>query len=168
MTLSPSAVAYPVMLQMFAALEGVLAKGAEYARARDIDEQVLLNWRLAPDMFPMVRQVQIACDITSRGFARLAGAALPSAPDTERSFAELRARVEGAKKFMLELDRSAMDADLNSEVTFPVGGDTMTLKRRDYLLNFILPNLYFHVTAAYANLRACGVPLGKRDFMAAP
>lgn len=168
MSYSPSAVAFAAIDQMFAAIDGVLAKAAEHAKSRNIDEAVLLDWRLAPDMFSMRRQVQIACDITSRGLARLAGAALPSAADEERSFAELRARAKTAHAFMKGLDRAAIDADPDGEVTFPVGGETMTMKRRDYLLNFVLPNLYFHVTAAYANLRACGAPLGKADFLARP
>ena len=168
MTLTHSDVAYAAMAQMFAALDGVLEKAAAHAKARTMDEAVLLNWRLAPDMFPMSRQVQIACDITSRGLARLAGAELPSTPDTETSFAALRARVVKARAFIKELDRASIDADPDKEISFPVGAETMTMKRRDYLMNFILPNLYFHVTTAYANLRAAGVPLGKSDFLARP
>lgn len=168
MTLTHSDVAYAAVAQMYAALDNVLEKAAAHAKARSVDEAVFLNWRLAPDMFTMCRQVQIACDISSRGLARLAGAELPSAPDTETSFAALRARVAKARAFVKELDRTSINAAPDKEITFPVGSETMTMKRRDYLMNFVLPNLYFHVTAAYANLRAAGVPLGKADFLARP
>jgi hypothetical protein len=153
---------------MFTALGGILEKGAAYSKSRNIDESVLVNWRIAPDMFPMSRQVQIACDICARGFARLAGAEIPSFPDNEMTLEQLRQRVAKAHAFIKDLDRAKIDADPDKEITFPVGPETMTMKRRDYLLNFILPNLYFHVTMAYANLRACGVPLGKADFLARP
>lgn len=168
LSLTHSRTAEAAVSQMFAALDGVLEKAAANAAARNIDEAVFLNWRLAPDMFPMSRQVQIACDITTRGLARLAGAALPSTTDEEKSFSELRARLAAAGAFMKALDREKIDADPDADITFPIGSESMTMKRRDYLLNFILPNLYFHVTAAYAILRACGVPLGKADFLARP
>jgi hypothetical protein len=168
MTLNHSAVALAAVGQMYPALQTILEKGAAYAKAKEIEESTLLDWRLSPDMFPMVRQVQIATDISSRGLARLAGAEMPSFPDTEKTFEELRRRVAKAHAFVKDLDKTKIDADPEKTVTFPVGPETMTMKRRDYLLNFILPNLYFHVTTAYANLRACGVPLGKADYLARP
>lgn len=166
--LSHSAIARATLSQMFAALDGVLEKGARHARAAKVEESVLLNWRLAPDMLPMRRQVEIACDIVSRGLARMAGAALPPTPEAGDTFAALRKRVAAARDFVAALDEAKIDADPGGEISFPVGAETMTLKRRAYLLNFVLPNLYFHVTTAYANLRACGVPLGKADFLARP
>lgn len=166
MSLSLSDVAYASLNQMLAALEGILDKGAAHAKARGVEEHVFLDWRLAPDMFPMKRQVQIACDIAARGLARLARIEPPSAPDTEESFEALKARVGKAREFIKTAARDAIDAEPEGEVTFPVGQETMTMKRREYLLNFVLPNVYFHVTAAYALLRACGVPLGKADFLA--
>lgn len=166
MSFTHSDVAHAVLAQMFAALNGVLEKAEANAKARAIDESVFLNWRLAPDMFPMSRQVQIACDIPSRGLARLAGADLPTTADVETSLSALRARVAGAHAFIKGLDRAKIDANPDGEISFPVGSETMTMKRRDYLMHFVLPNLYFHVTTAYAILRACGVPLGKSDFLA--
>lgn len=166
MTLSASTIADQTFAQMFAALETVLDKGAAHAKSHSIEEAVLLNWRLHPDMFTMCRQIQIACDIAGRGMARLAGADLPSNPDTETTFEALRSRVQRTRAFIRGLDRAAIDANLDSEISFPVGPETMTMKRRDYLLNWVLPNVYFHVTTAYANLRACGVSLGKADFLA--
>jgi hypothetical protein len=166
MSYTTSSIATATLAQMFTGLSGVLDKGAEYAKAKGVEESVLVNWRLAPDMFPMSRQVQIACDIPARGFARLAGADLPSFPDTETTLEQLRQRVAKAHAFIKDLDKAKIDANPEGDISFPVGQETMTMKRRDYLLNFILPNLYFHVTMAYANLRACGVPLGKSDFLA--
>jgi len=168
MSLAASQVAHAALGQMFAALKIVLDKGAENAKARGVEEAVFLNWRLAPDMFALTRQVQIATDLAGRGLARLAGAPLPSNSDDETSFAALRARVARTEAFIRDLDRAKIDADLDAEVTFPVGPETMTMKRRDYLMNFVLPNVYFHVTMTYALLRACGVPLGKADFLARP
>lgn len=168
MTFASSALAAAALGQMHGALSGILEKGEAHARAKGLEESVLIGWRLAPDMFPLSRQVQIACDIPARGLARLAGADLPSFPDTEKTFAELRARVAAAQAFIKDLDRARIDADPDAEISFPVGPETMTMKRRDYLLGFILPNLYFHVTTAYAILRACGAPLGKADFLARP
>ncbi len=166
MTYTTSSIAFAALTQMFTALGGVLEKAAAYAKTKNVDEAVLLGWRLAPDMFPMSRQVQIACDITARGLARLAGADVPSFPDTETTFEQLRQRVAKAHAFVKDLDKAKIDANPDADITFPVGQETMTMKRRDYLVNFILPNLYFHATTAYANLRACGVPLGKGDFLA--
>lgn len=165
MSFTPSQAAYTSIGQMFDALKGVLAKGADYAKMREIEESVLINWRLAPDMFPLSRQVQIATDIAGRGFARLSGAELPSNPDAETTFEALQGRVAKAEAFIAALDRAKIDADPDGSVTFPLGPETMTMKRSDYLLLFVLPNVYFHVTATYAILRACGVPLGKSDFL---
>lgn len=166
MSLKPSEIAAASLTQMFTALQGILEKAGAHAKTHALDEAVLMNWRLFPDMFTMARQVQIATDIAGRGMARLAGAALPSNPDTETSFEALRARVVKAQAFIKDLDRAAIDANPQGEVSFPVGPETMTMKRQDYLLNFILPNVYFHVTTTYSILRSCGVPLGKGDFLA--
>lgn len=166
MTLKPSAVANAAVAQMYAALGAILEKGAAHAKSKGVDEATFVNWRLAPDMFPLSRQVQLACDIPARGLARLAGAELPSFPDTETSFEELRQRVAKAHAFIKDLNRDKIDADPEGAITFPVGQESMTMKRREYLTSFILPNLYFHVTTAYAILRSCGAPLGKADFLA--
>lgn len=165
MSLHASDILFDATNQMFPALRNVLDKAAAHAAGLKIDEAVFLGWRLAPDMLPMSRQVQIACDITSRGMARLAGADLPSMPDVETSFAELKARVSAAEAFTRDLDRGAINANPDGEISFPVGQQTMQMSRRAYVAHFILPNLYFHVTTAYANLRSAGVPLGKADFL---
>lgn len=166
MQFTPSFVAASAIDQMFKGLQGVLDKGAAHAKAAGVEESVYLNWRLAPDMFSMSRQVQIGCDIAARGFARLAGADVPSFPDTETSFEQLRARVAKAHAFIRDLDQAKIDANPDGDITVPMRDQSLTMKRHQYLLNFVLPNVYFHTTAAYLNLRNMGVPLGKSDFLA--
>ena len=166
MSLLPSYIAYTTIDQMFRGLEGILKKGQSHAAETGTDESVYLNWRLAPDMFPLVRQVQVATEFPARGMSRLAGQEVPAFPDNEVDFAGLLARLEAAKAHIEALDHAAIDANPEGDITFPVGKDEMTMTRGQYLLTFLLPNLYFHVSTAYALLRGCGVPLGKRDFLA--
>ena len=166
MLFSPSFAAYSAADQMFRALDAILDKAATHARATGVEDAVYTGWRLAPDMFTMARQVQIACDIAVRGFSRLAGLEPPSFPDTETTFAELRARVAKARAHIESLDRAAIDRAPDDDITVPMRDQKMTMKRHQFLLNFVLPNVYFHVTAAYLNLRNCGVALGKADFLA--
>ncbi|MEO1252593.1 MAG: DUF1993 domain-containing protein [Pseudomonadota bacterium] len=168
MTLTPSAVARAAAAQMYRGLDKVLEKAAAHCKARDIEESVFLNWRLAPDMFPLVRQVQIATDFPARGLSRLAGADLPSMPDEETSFAELRERIKKAREHIDALSDEAINADPDQPITVPAGKEEMTFPRLAFLQHFVLPNLYFHVTTAYAILRSLGVEIGKRDFLAAP
>ena len=169
MSLTISTVANSAIEQMFSALDGVLAKAAAHAEAKGVEEAVYLNWRLAPDMFSLVRQVQVATELPARSLSRLAGADMPSFADDETSIADLRDRIKKARDHIKSLDVEALDADLDGPISFPAGGDNeMTLPRRAYLLNMILPNLYFHVTATYAILRQLGVEIGKRDFLAVP
>lgn len=168
MSLTPSAIARATIGQMFTSLDGILAKAAEHAETQKIEEAAFLNTRLYPDMFPMSRQVQIACDIAARGLSRLAGVEPPSFPDEETTFEELRGRIKKAQAVIDGLSVDAIDAGPEKDITFPVGTETMTLKRHAFLLNFVLPNVYFHVTTAYDLLRHCGAPLGKRDFLAVP
>ena len=166
MSFSPSFVVTSAVSQMFHGLGLTLDKAAAHAKENEIEESVYLNWRLSPDMFTMCRQVQIATEIPARALSRLAGADLPSFTDNEASFADLKARLADAKGFVDALDKQALDADPDGEITFPAGpGTEMTLPRGQYLMGFILPNLYFHTTAAYANLRSCGVPVGKMDYL---
>lgn len=167
MAVTVSSVARIATEQMFAGLDGVLQKGAAHAVARKIDESVFLNWRLAPDMFPLSRQVQFATEIPARGLSRLAGAAIPGFPDTEASFAELRARVARARALIRDLPSAPMDADPEREIRVPAGKEERTFTRINFLQHFILPNLYFHTTTTYLILRHLGVEIGKLDFLAA-
>ena len=166
MQYTTSSVALSAVDQMLRALQGMLDKAATHAKSTGVEDGVYTGWRLAPDMFTMARQVQIACDIAVRGLTRLSGAEPPSFPDTETTFAQLKERVAKAQAHIRDLDRTKMDADPDADITVPMRDQPMTMKRQQFLQNFVLPNVYFHVTAAYLNLRNAGVPLGKSDFLA--
>jgi hypothetical protein len=149
------------------ALSGVLDKAAAYAAAKKVDPAVLLGWRLAPDMFALARQVQVACDQAKNGAARLVGAEPPKFEDTETSLDQLKARIARTLAYIKTLDAKAIDASADREITFPLGPTKGQMKGGDFLNHFVLPNFYFHLTAAYAIVRHCGVELGKRDFLGA-
>jgi hypothetical protein len=150
---------------MLPALQGVLQKAEADAEARKIDPQVFLQARLAPDMFAFTRQVQIATDQVKGSLARLAGVDVPPWDDDESSFAELNARVQKALDFVgMFKPEQFEDAETRDiELKFPQA--TFTFKGKEYLFDFVLPNFYFHLTAAYAILRHNGVQIGKRDFL---
>ncbi len=163
----PHSIALKTMsAQMLGSLGSILRKGADHAAGLKVAESVLLDSRLYPDMFPLSRQVQIACDQVTRGGARLAGVDLPSFPDTETSFAQLIERTEKANAFAQGLASEMIDGRSEASITVPVGGGAeMTVSAREFLLGFVVPNLYFHAATAYDILRHNGVPLGKRDFL---
>lgn len=146
-------------------LSAVLTKAESHAIARKIDPTVLINARLYPDMFPLSRQVQIACDIVKGGVARLAGVEVPSFPDTETTFPELQARIQKTLDFIQTPPASAIDGREEAEITLTVGGNAMKFKGQPYLLQFVNPNFYFHSAVAYAILRHNGVEIGKMDFL---
>ena len=150
------------------ALSGILDKAEAYAAAKKIDPAVLLHSRLAPDMFDLVRQVQVATDQARRGAARLAGVEPAVFEDTETTIDQLKARLAKTVVYLKTLDRKQIDSSADREITFPLGPTNKGhMKGDDYLNHFVLPNFYFHVTAAFAILRHCGVDIGKRDFMGA-
>jgi len=166
MAITLSTVARTATEQMFSGLDHVLEKGAAAAKAKGVEESVYLNWRLAPDMYPLTRQVQIATEIPARGLSRLAGVPLPGFPDTEQSFAELKARIARARAHIQGLPTAALDADPDQEIKVPMGPREMTFTRSNFLVHYILANHYFHVTAAYLILRHLGVDVGKMDYLA--
>ena len=150
------------------ALSGVLDKAAAFAAAKKIDPAVLLNSRLAPDMFALTRQVQIATDLAKNGAARLAGVEPPRYEDNETTIDQLKARLAKAVAFIKTLDSKQIDGAADRQLTFPLGPTNKGhMKGDDYLNHFVLPNVYFHLTAAYAILRHCGVEIGKEDFLGA-
>jgi len=150
------------------ALSGVLDKAAAFAAAKKIDPSVLLNTRLAPDMFPLTRQVQIATDLAKNGAFRLAGIEPPRYEDTETTIDELKERIAKTIAHLKTLDPKKIDAAGQRELTFPLGPvNKGQMKADDYLNHFMLPNVYFHLTVAYAILRHCGVEIGKQDFLGA-
>lgn len=157
----------PALVNMLNNLHAILAKAEAFAAEYKIEPSVLLNWRLAPDMFPLTRQVQIASDIAKGGAARLAGREVPSYADDEASFAELKARIEKTIKFIESIPPKEIDGSEDRDIALKVGGQEMRFKGAPYLGHFVLPNLYFHATTAYAILRRCGLEIGKRDFLGA-
>ena len=168
MTLSIHAASVPVFKQMLASLADVLSKAEAHATDRKIDPNALLHARLFPDMFPLVRQVQIACDFAKSVPARLAGAEVPAYEDTEQSFAELQARIAKTLEFIDGLDASAFDGSEQRQILLRPGTPKeRAIGGQAYLLNYGLPQFFFHVTTTYALLRHNGVELGKKDFMGA-
>ena len=165
---SMSQASLPVFEINLNALSGILDKAEAYAAAKKIDPAVLLRSRLAPDMFDLTRQVQVATDQARRGAARLAGVEPPSLKTTRQRLRSLKTRLAKTVAYLKTLDEKQIDASADREITFPLGPENKGhMKGDDYLNHFVLPNFYFHCTAAYAILRHCGVEIGKRDFMGA-
>jgi uncharacterized protein len=155
----------PAFLQMLNSLSAILAKAEAFAAERKIDPAVLLAWRLAPDMFPLARQVQIATDLAKGCCARLAGVEVPKYADDETTFANFRARIARTIEFVQGFEPGDIDGSEERDITITAGSRELRFKGQQYLAHFALPNFYFHVTTAYAILRHCGLPIGKRDFL---
>ena len=151
--------------RMLPNLKAILSKAEGDAQARKIEPQVLLQARLAPDMFDLTRQIQIVTDTVKGAFARLAGTEVPKWDDNEKSFAELRDRVTKTIDYMQMFEPVQFEGAETRKIELKFPQVTFEFVGRDYLLNFVLPNFYFHYTAAYAILRHNGVPLGKGDFL---
>jgi hypothetical protein len=165
MAISMYQVSAPVFLKSLGNLAAILDKGAAFAAAKKIDPSVLLGYRLAPDMLPLARQVQIASDHAKRACARLAGVEPPVYEDNEASFADLKARIERTAAFIDTLAPGQIEGSETREITLKLGGQSRTLAGESYLLHNALPNFFFHFTTAYAILRHCGVEIGKGDFI---
>ena len=168
MTISMYQACVPPLIHSLSNLAAILEKGAAHAEAKKIDPSVLIGTRLYPDMFPLSRQVQIASDVARRGAARLAEVEAPKIEDNETTFPELIARLQQTTSYLETLTPNMIDGSEEKSISLPVGKDTMTFKGMPYLLYFVLPNVYFHVTTAYDILRHCGVELGKMDFLGKP
>ena len=167
MPFSMSQTALPTFEITLNALSAVLEKAEVFAKAKKIDDAVILRSRLAPDMFDLARQVQVAADNAKNGSARLAGVEPPRYEDNETTIDQLKARLARTVGYLKTLDRKAIDSSAEREVTFPMGPTTGHMNGADYLIHFLLPNFHFHVTAAYAILRHCGVEIAKRDYFGA-
>lgn len=159
------AVSVPVFDRMLRNLSTLLDKASADAEARKFDVDVLLSARLYPDMFPLLRQVQLACDFAKGASARLAGIPVPAFPDEEKTVDELKARIDRVREFVRGLDASDIDAAAARDITIKLRDGSIEMKGIDYLNNMAMPNFYFHVTTAYAILRHNGVGIGKRDFV---
>ena len=168
MTLSIYDASIPVFNGMLRNLAAILKKGEASAEARKIDPAVLIAGRLAPDMAPLSRQIQIASDAAKGAGARLAGAETPSFPDTETTFADLFDRIDKTIAYLDGLDPKAFEGVETRPITLKLPSGEMILTGQAFLLNFAMPNFYFHVTTAYDILRHNGVEIGKRDFLGAP
>jgi hypothetical protein len=155
----------PAFVKMLKNLSAILEKAEAYAAARKIEPGVLLDWRLAPDMFPLTRQIQIAADFAKGTTARLAGAEVPKYADEEKSFAELKARIAKTIKFVESLPAKDFEGAEHRDITLTIGGQELHFKGEPYLVHFALPNFYFHATTAYDILRSVGLDIGKRDFI---
>ena len=167
MTLSMHQAASLQFLRQLGTLSDILGKSEAYAAEQGIDPSELTEARLAPDMFPLTRQVQVACDMAKGCMARLGGQEVPSWADEEKSFAELRARVAKTIAFIESVPATQVDGSEDRPIAIKLRDRTLEMTGQPYLLHFALPNFYFHVTTAYAILRYKGVPLTKQDFMGA-
>jgi hypothetical protein len=165
MAISMYQASVPVFQKMLKNLDGILDKAAAHAEARKIDPQVLLSARLYPDMYPFTRQVQIATDHAKGGPARLAGLEPPKFEDSETSFGELKARTARVQSYLATLTPAQIDGSEERKIVLKFGPREFEFVGLPYLTMFVLPNFYFHYTAAYAILRHNGVEVGKRDFV---
>jgi uncharacterized protein len=155
----------PVYVRQLNALSAILEKAAAYAAEQKIGPSALLEARLYPDMLPLVTQVQAACNHARRGAARLSGAEPGKVHDNATTFADLHALIAKTVELLKQVDAKKMDGMEDREVTFPVGERQMTMSADDYLLQFSMPNFYFHLTTTYCILRHNGLEIGKGDFM---
>ena len=165
MPLSMYQASVPVFIRQLGNLSTILGIAAAHAEARKIEQGVLLNARLAPDMFPLSRQVQIACDGAKGGTALLAGIEAPSHADEETSFAELQERIAKTQAFLQGVSAAQIDGSEERSVTLRRRDKETHFQGQAFLLDHVLPNFYFHLTTAYAILRHNGVEIGKRDFL---
>lgn len=165
MTISMYEASIPVFIHMSKNLAAILAKGATYAEAKKIEPTVLINCRLYPDMFPLARQVQIASDAAKGCGARLAGREPPKFEDNEATFPELLTRIEKTIAYLETLKPEQINGSEQKTITLQLRNKAVTFLGMPFLLNFALPNFYFHVTTAYDILRHCGVEIGKQDFI---
>jgi hypothetical protein len=165
MSLSMYSSSVPVLVKFLSNLSAILKKGAEYAAEKKVDEKVLTGARLFPDMFPLSRQVQIACDVAKGCGARLSGVEVPKYEDTEQTFAELLERIGKTVKFLESLPQAGFEGSETRQITLKAGPRELEFVGDFFLRNWALPNVYFHITTAYNILRHNGVAVGKMDFL---
>ncbi|NQD92517.1 DUF1993 domain-containing protein [Pseudomonas sp. CrR25] len=168
MSLSMYRASNPVFVRMLGNLSAILHRAEAFALERKIEPGVLLGARLAPDMHPLVRQVQIATDNVKGCAARLAGIDIPRYEDTESSFAEVQARIAKTQAFLDSIAAAQIDGTEDKPIILNFPGVELKFSGQEYLLNFVLPNFYFHLTTAYAILRHNGLEIGKMDFLGRP
>lgn len=158
----------PVFKQMLTALKTILAQASEHATSKSIEPDALLQARLAPDMFPLLKQVQIAADFSRGVTARLAGVEVPTVAGQEKSFADLDLLLSQTIAFLDSVNASQFEGKESADIVLRPGTPKeKKLSGQTYLANYGLPQFFFHVTTAYDILRHNGLPIGKRDFMGA-
>ncbi len=166
MSLSMHAASVPVFVRMFGNAQTWLDKAQAHAEARGFDSANYLGLRLAPDMLPLARQVQIASDGAKGCVSRLAGIDMPKWADDETTLADLRARLQKTVDFVQTVPADQIDGSETRAIVLPrPKGDALHFDGQTYLQQFVLPNLYFHLTTTYTMLRQAGVEIGKRDFL---
>ncbi len=160
--------AVPAFMQILNSLSGILTKAEAHCQAKNIKPEVLLGARLFPDMLPFSKQIQLVCDFAAKGCARVTHSEVPSTPDTETTFEELKQRLAKTIEYLKSYKPAQFEGVETRDVSFPAGPDkTMTMKGQQYLSHFALPNFYFHAATAHGILRHNGVEIGKRDFLGA-
>jgi len=156
----------PVFLQTLGALSGLITKAETHCKAKNIAPEVLLGARLYPDMLPLTKQIQLACDFAAKSCARLTRGEVPSTPDTEKTFDELKHRLAGTIDYVKAFKPAQFEGADAKDVTFPAGpNNSITLKGQEFINRFSFPNFYFHAATAHGILRHNGVEIGKRDFL---
>ena len=167
MTLSMYQASVPLFRTLLGALSKNLDKAAAFCEAKKVDPSVLVGGRLAPDMFPLSKQVQIATDMAKGAVARLAGVEIPAWEDNEKTFEDLTTRIAKTLSFIDGFKAAQIDGSEEHAITLKMGGNEMTFTGQRYLIGFVIPNVTFHCTTAYTILRHNGVDVGKRDFLGA-
>lgn len=155
----------PVLVRALTNLKSILSKAEAWAKEKNVKDDTVLNARLALDMLPFVKQVQIASDNAKGAAARLGGVDVPSYADTEATFAELHERIQKTLDFIQSVPQAGFDGSESRDIVLKFPNSTREFDGLGYLTGFVMPNFFFHVTTAYAILRHCGVPLGKADFL---
>ena len=165
MTISMYQSSVPVFIRQLNNLSNILNKAVAHCEAKKIDQAALITFRLFPDMLPLSRQVQIACDSVKAGAARLAEVEIPSHEDTETTFTELQERITKTIAFLQTIKAEQIDGKEELKISYTQRSKESNFIGQPYLLHYVLPNLYFHITTAYAILRHNGVEVGKKDYL---
>jgi hypothetical protein len=156
----------PAFLQILGSLSGLLTKAEAHCKAKNIAPEVLLGARLYPDMLPLTKQIQLACDFAAKGCARLTHSEVPSVPDSEKAFDELRQRIAKTIDYVKAFTPAQFEGADAKNVTFPAGpNNSITLNGQEFVNRFAFPNFYFHAATTHGILRHNGVEIGKRDFL---
>ena len=165
MSISMFSASVPVCVSMLGNLSHMLDKLQAFVDEKKCDPNALLQYRLAPDMLPFTKQIHIACDAAKNGLARISGVEAPKFDDTETTVEEFKLRIQKTLDFIQTIPADKLNGTEDKEITFPVGKDTRTMKGEAFLKHWMVPNMYFHIMAAYLILRHNGVNLGKRDYL---